>query len=130
MSPSRFYALCAAGCLGGWVWIALAMSRFGSGVWKGCLMKQFFHIPCPACGSTRAIVALLHGHLQESLAWNPLGIVLFVLLLLLTVVLPYDGLRQRRCLYSLFLRVDAYLHRKAVFILFAGAIIVNWWWIW
>ena len=130
MSPSCFYALCVAGCLGGWTWIALAMSQSGPGIWKGCLMKQIFHIPCPACGSTRAIIALLHGHLQEALAWNPLGIVLFVLLLLLTVLLPYDGFRQCRCLYSLFLRVDACLHCKVVFILFAAAMIINWWWIW
>ncbi|EJX00535.1 hypothetical protein, membrane [gut metagenome] len=130
MSPSRFYALCVAGCLGGWAWIILSMSRYGLGIWKGCLIKQFFHISCPACGSTRAIVALLNGHLQEALMWNPLGIVLFVLLLLLTFGLPYDAFRHSRCLYSMFLWVDACLHRKKVFMLFAGAIIMNWWWIW
>ena len=130
MSPSRFYALCVAGCLGGWIRIALAMSKSEIGIWKGCLMKQVFHIPCPACGSTRAIVALLYGHLQESLIWNPLGIVLFVLLLLLTVMISYDGFRHCRCLYILFLRVDAWLHRKEVFILFAVAIVINWWCIW
>lgn len=130
MSPSRFYALCVAGCLGGWTWIGMTISQSGQEIWKGCLMKQFFHIPCPACGVTRAIVALLDGHIQEAMIWNPLGIVLLMLLVLLTVGLPYDWFCHRQSLYSLFLWVDACLHRKVVFILFVGAMLLNWWWIW
>jgi uncharacterized membrane protein HdeD (DUF308 family) len=37
-----------------------------------CLVKGFIGLPCPACGITRAILALLRGNLRESLHFYPL----------------------------------------------------------
>ena len=42
-----------------------------------CPIHQLFGIDCPGCGATRALAALLHGHLREALHLNAL----FVLLL-------------------------------------------------
>src|SRR6185436_12413139 len=39
-----------------------------------CPMRTLTGIPCPFCGMTRSVVAAAHGHLLESLAFNPLGI--------------------------------------------------------
>ena len=30
---------------------------------EGCQIRRFTGVICPACGSTRAVLALLHGHL-------------------------------------------------------------------
>jgi hypothetical protein len=36
-----------------------------------CLRKHLFHLAaCPACGSTRALAALFHGHVAQALAYN------------------------------------------------------------
>lgn len=36
-----------------------------------CLWKHLFGLnACPACGSTRALVAFFHGHLSQALAYN------------------------------------------------------------
>lgn len=102
MSAIRFYALGITGCIASWTWIAMSINQCGQGIWKGCLIKYFLHIPCPACGSTRAIIAIINGHIQEALALNPLGFVLLALLILLTVGIPYDYLRRQRNLYHLF----------------------------
>lgn len=37
-----------------------------------CLMKRLLHIPCPACGGTRAGLCLLHGDIAAAFAYNPL----------------------------------------------------------
>jgi hypothetical protein len=37
----------------------------------GCLCVRLFHLYCPACGGTRATLALLRGELLHSLAYNP-----------------------------------------------------------
>jgi preprotein translocase subunit Sec61beta len=46
-------------------------------LYPACPIYQILHLECPGCGSTRALAALLHGHLHEALRLNAL----FVLLL-------------------------------------------------
>jgi hypothetical protein len=37
-----------------------------------CPIYQYLHLQCPGCGTTRALAALLHGHLLEALRLNAL----------------------------------------------------------
>ena len=53
-----------------------ASDRFPS-----CRFFQLTGCLCPACGNTRAVLELLHGHLLRSLGYNPM-IVVFGLMLL------------------------------------------------
>lgn len=38
-----------------------------------CGVKLFIGLPCPGCGLTHAMVALAHGRIRSSIAYNPLG---------------------------------------------------------
>ena len=38
-----------------------------------CPFRLVTGIPCPTCGLTRSWVAFMHGHLRESVAYNPFG---------------------------------------------------------
>jgi hypothetical protein len=38
-----------------------------------CMFARLFHTPCPGCGSTRAVLALLDGDLAGVLHYNPVG---------------------------------------------------------
>lgn len=37
-----------------------------------CPVATYLHLQCPGCGTTRALSALLHGHLVQALQLNPL----------------------------------------------------------
>jgi uncharacterized protein DUF2752 len=37
-----------------------------------CPIYSFLHLQCPGCGTTRALAALLHGHVFEALRFNAL----------------------------------------------------------
>ncbi len=39
---------------------------------RPCLIFKLFGIYCPGCGGTRAVEALLHGHLLKALWFHPL----------------------------------------------------------
>lgn len=47
-----------------------------------CPFKYITNIPCPGCGTTRAVSLLLHGKISQALYTNPLGIVLTFIILL------------------------------------------------
>ena len=48
------------------VWLRLGLPR------PVCLLREWTGVPCPTCGTTRLIEALLSGDLLGALAWNPL----------------------------------------------------------
>jgi len=45
-----------------------------------CAFASVFHQPCPGCGSTRAVLALLRGDGADVLRYNPLGPAMALLL--------------------------------------------------
>jgi Protein of unknown function (DUF2752) len=47
-----------------------------------CPIHEYLHLQCPGCGATRALAALLRGHVAEALQLNPLIPLLLPLVLL------------------------------------------------
>ena len=50
----------------------------GDGRLSACAMHDLWHIYCPGCGGTRAMIALFRGQLLHSLACNPLSVYIAV----------------------------------------------------
>ncbi len=48
--------------------LALALLLYAKGV--PCFFAHAFHTPCPGCGSTRAVLCLLHGDIPGVLRMN------------------------------------------------------------
>jgi hypothetical protein len=69
-----------------------AQSRF----YPQCPIYAALHLQCPGCGATRALAALLHGHVREAFHLNAL----------LTLVLPFAAL-YAIVWYRRFLRHEA-----------------------
>ena len=74
-----------------------------------CPLRALTGVPCPMCGMTTAVKAVLSGHVQASVAANPFGIVA-VLVAVLLLVRP--SLRSARLPISLL----------------AGGALVSWVW--
>jgi hypothetical protein len=80
-----------------WAMAALGMSVAALG-WIRCPMAALYHIPCPGCGMTRALVLLATGDVAGSLRMHPLavpalaaGIALTAAAALSTARSPADG---------------------------------------
>jgi hypothetical protein len=63
-----------------------------------CPIFEYLHLQCPGCGSTRALAALLRGHLAEAVHFNAL------VTLLLPIAAIYGALCYRRFLQHKALR--------------------------
>lgn len=59
--------------LGGIVGVALLLV---SPVFPHCIFKSIFGIPCPGCGTIRALQLLFAGNVVGSVLMNPVGIIL------------------------------------------------------
>lgn len=126
MTRRAFYLLTGALCALGYVWIFFSWQAPGGG--SPCLFRWLTGVPCPACGSTRALRALLQGDVAQAFLVNPNSLLLAVLLAGVPLWLLADGLRRKATLYALFCRTDAALHRRAVFVPLAFIFVANWIW--
>lgn len=76
---------------GAWLAGGLPLPQCAFHVITGC--------PCPTCGATRCVVALLHGRVSEALGWNPLvftGLAAMALLNLYAIAVLAAGLPRVR----------------------------------
>ena len=92
LTRNRFNLFVSLSCLVGYGWLFLVgrlkSEEVGSS-YDVCLIRHFAHIPCPSCGSTRSVLALLHGDLAGGLYWNPLGLLIFTGLLVIPFWMGY-----------------------------------------
>ena len=95
-----------------------------------CPIKRLTHLPCSACGTTRAIYLLLDGRLNESIQMNPLGLVTILLCLLALVVSVRDLLLQDWLLERAYNQLTKfiYCHKVAVIMIVAIVSLSNWCW--
>ena len=56
--------VCAAISVSAWLAEGLPLPR--------CVFHAMTGCPCPTCGATRCMLALLRGHVAGAFAWNPL----------------------------------------------------------
>jgi len=89
-APSRLFVGRALRYVGGIV--AFGALLFFRGV--GCPFATAFHVACPACGSTRAVRALVHGDVAAALRFNPIAPLVAGALAALAVRLALVVLRE------------------------------------
>jgi hypothetical protein len=116
--------------LSGFSWLAWnALDHSGGHAIPVCLIKTVTGIPCPSCGTTRAMVTLMQGRLTESVLQNPFG----VLLALGAVVFPFwiavDILRGTSGFHRFYTSMESHVATRG-WIPFAGAgiVLLNWVW--
>ena len=61
-----------------------------------CPINELFHLQCPGCGATRALAALLRGHVVEALRFNALTVMLFPIAAVYSVLSYHSFLQCRK----------------------------------
>ena len=130
MTRNKLYVLLSAACLVGYFWLFISYTNIVShgnelGV---CLFKQITGIPCPSCGSTRSVLALLNGDLISALKWNPIGLILVVVIVISPLWILFDVSTKRESLFHFYIRGEQLLRHKWIAILAIVLVLLNWVW--
>ena len=78
----------------------LCRIRWGEAIGIPCLIKWLTGIPCPMCGMTRSLTALLQGDLARSMSFHGLGLVLFVGLISMLLMVSIELFLRRSIVFS------------------------------
>ena len=128
MRRNKLYGLIMFSCMIGYAWLLLNSSYIIHSKFEVCIIKHVTGIPCPSCGSTRAVLAILDGNFLQSILLNPIGIILLMLLLTLPVWVMYDLIYKKLTLQKFYINFELFLRKKPVAIISILLISANWIW--
>ena len=131
MSRSRLYTVVMLACAVGstWLWIQSAsLLPALTGDNSTCLIKSISGVPCPSCGTTRSILELLDGHFITSLQWNPMGIIVLLIMVTSPIWILIDLLFKKESFLRFYGRAENQLKSKWIAIPAIGLVVINWIW--
>ncbi len=117
--------------MAGYTWLFLnflGSTHNHHGDYSVCLIKNVSGVPCPSCGSTRAVVALIKGDIIQSIMLNPLGLVIFLIMLIIPMWIIFDLSYKRDSFYLFYRKAERKLQERKYMISFFVLIILNWIW--
>lgn len=126
MNRDKLYGILLIAAAAGLLWLAGAF--YAVDLPGGCIVKHTTGIPCPSCGTTRSVVAVLQGDMHAALTLNPLGIPVLLLLFVIPLWVGYDLITGKATLLIAFRKAEARLCRRQVAIPVLLLIAANWFW--
>lgn len=130
MTRSKLYVILASACLAGygWVLVVLREQHVNHSPPQVCIIKWVTGLPCPSCGSTRAVLALVHGGIYDAFIINPLGILVAAILVSAPPWILFDLVSGKSTLLSVFRKTEQFIKRPPVALLLFVLVICNWIW--
>lgn len=130
LERNRLYSILGITCLAGYIWLYynLYLQNTKSSSESFCMIKRITNIPCPSCGSTRSVSSLLHGDFAGAIYWNPLGLVVLAIMIVLPIWLAVDLILKKDSLLQSYKSTEKILRKKTVAIPLIILVIINWIW--
>lgn len=130
MTRSKLYTVVFVTCILAYCWIGwnFYFANFNQQGFTLCIFKNITGLPCPSCGTTRAIVLLLNGDWGRSLEMNPLGVIECMALIILPFWIAFDVLKNRNTFQYIYLLVEQKLRKKYIAIPAVSILIAVWSW--
>lgn len=130
IKKNKFYFILLIACFAGYIWLFYNINvvwNTHSGI-EICTFKRVTTLPCPSCGSTRSVIALLTGDFQKAILINPLGILIAVVLLVLPFWLLYDLILKKETFLKFYKDAEQFLRKPKIAFLFVSLVFINWIW--
>ena len=131
LNRNKLYIFLFGACIAAYAWLFIDfayLQPYNKNSTSTCIIKNVTGIPCPSCGSTRAVVSIIKGNLSESLYWNPIGLVLSIILVVTPFWIAHDVIRKRDSLLKFYRRSEIFIRKWYIAIPAILLIIANWIW--
>ena len=117
-------------CIAGYTWLFYSLNKdyILDKPIEVCLIKKITNIPCPACGSTRSILALIKGEFKEAYNTNPIGFLIALSMILIPPWISIDLISKKSTLFNIYQKTETYLKRPPIAFTLILIVIVNWLW--
>ena len=111
LDRNKLYSILLIACVVGYIWLYYSIT---SNVTKNksvevCLIKHATNIPCPSCGTTRAVMSLVNGNFFEALVLNPFGYIVALIMLLAPVWIVIDLISKSSSLFTSYKKLKNFL---------------------
>ena len=129
MPKRRLYITLSIACFVGYTWLILNHFFINhTADTTLCLIKHTTGIPCPACGSTRSMLSLMDFNFTAAMYFNPIGIILAVVLITVPLGLLYDIMFKKDLVLKAYRKMETFFQQKLVAIVGICLIVANWIW--
>lgn len=108
-------------------WVLFHVNNAAEG-FSVCLFKRITHIPCPSCGSSRSVIALVKGDFALALYSNPFGYIIAAIMVVLPFWLTYDFVFRKQTLFVNYGRMEYYLKKPLFYVPLVLLVVLNWIW--
>lgn len=133
MNRNKLYLFVFFFCLTGYFWIGYHYNKAADFSIKKettsfdfCLFSSLTGVPCPSCGMTRSVTSAAHGHWISSLQWHPLGILMFLAMLVFPPWIAWDVLRRKNTFLIFYQKTEKFFQQKPVAIVSIFVILAIW----
>lgn len=128
MKKNQLYILLLSLSLVGYAWLGWNVAE-ESATPTACIFKAVTHLPCPSCGTTRALVVMMRGDIGASLLINPFGLLLALALVIVPLWIVVDALRRRDSLFRSYVEAERSLsENRWISVPALAAVVLNWCW--
>jgi hypothetical protein len=130
LNRNKLYSIIFIACMAGYIWLYFSQSKLLTGTKpvEVCLIKHVTNIPCPSCGSTRAVISLSNGNVIEALKINPMGFIVAIIMLLAPLWIIFDIAARRNTLFVFYQKTETYLKKPRYAIPLVLLVLINWVW--
>ncbi len=128
MQKNKLYYFLLVACFLGFCWLFFSISYIEKSQFSTCFIKNTTSIPCPSCGTTRAIIHLVNGNLKVSVLTNPFGIIVFSIMLIVPIWIVFDLALKNNSFYRFYIKLEQFVGKKPIAILLIVVVICNWYW--